>query len=29
MSCELCDTPGGELIWQDEFCRVVRVEDVD
>ena len=28
-ACELCAKPGGELIWQDEFCRVVRVEDVD
>ncbi|HWU84374.1 MAG TPA: HIT domain-containing protein, partial [Rhodocyclaceae bacterium] len=28
-ACELCDTPGGELIWQDDFCRVVRVNDVD
>lgn len=28
-ACELCDTPGGELIWQDGFCRVVRVNDVD
>lgn len=28
-SCELCDTPGGALIWQDGFCRVVRVEDED
>ena len=27
--CELCDSPGGELIWQDEFCRVVRVNDQD
>lgn len=27
--CDLCDSPGGELIWQDAFCRVVRVEDVD
>ena len=24
-SCELCTTPGGVLIWQDEHCRVVRV----
>lgn len=24
-NCELCTTPGGELIWQDEACRVVRV----
>lgn len=29
VACELCHTPGGELIWQDEFCRVVRVDDVD
>lgn len=28
-SCELCAVPGGELQWQDEFCRVVRVEDQD
>lgn len=27
--CELCTSPGGELIWQDAFCRVVRVDDVD
>lgn len=27
--CELCNEPGGELIWQDGFCRVVRVEDAD
>lgn len=27
--CELCDSPGGELIWQDGFCRVVRVDDPD
>lgn len=29
MGCELCDNPGGELIWQDDFCRVVRIDDVD
>jgi len=28
-SCELCTTPGGELLWQDSFCRVVRIEDAD
>ncbi|MDP2246595.1 MAG: HIT family protein, partial [Nitrosomonadales bacterium] len=28
-NCELCMTPGGELIWQDALCRVVRVDDVD
>jgi diadenosine tetraphosphate (Ap4A) HIT family hydrolase len=27
MSCELCIHPGGNLIWQDEFCRVVQVDD--
>ena len=25
-ACALCDSPGGELLWQDEACRVVRVE---
>lgn len=29
MSCELCDQIGGTLIWQDDFCRVVLVEDID
>lgn len=24
-ACELCDTPGGEVLWQDERCRVIRV----
>lgn len=24
-ACELCDSIGGELLWQDEVCRVVRV----
>jgi len=28
-ACELCDTPGGELIWQDAFCRVVVLDDMD
>lgn len=23
--CELCNTTGGELLWQDEQCRVVLV----
>lgn len=27
--CELCDSPGGELVWEDEFCRVVGVTDCD
>lgn len=24
-ACELCNTPGGEIIWEDRLCRVVRV----
>jgi diadenosine tetraphosphate (Ap4A) HIT family hydrolase len=24
-ACELCDSSGGELLWQDEVCRVIRV----
>lgn len=24
-ACELCHSPGGELLWQDDRCRVVRV----
>ena len=28
-SCELCDSAGGELLWRDELCRVVLVEDRD
>jgi diadenosine tetraphosphate (Ap4A) HIT family hydrolase len=26
-ACELCDAAGGELLWRDELCRVVLVED--
>ena len=29
MACELCDAVGGELLWQDDVCRVVRVNDPD
>lgn len=29
MACELCTDVGGELLWQDEVCRVVRVNDPD
>lgn len=28
-SCELCSCPGGDLLWADDFCRVVRVADAD
>lgn len=29
MSCELCETPGGEVLWQDDHCRVVLVNEPD
>jgi diadenosine tetraphosphate (Ap4A) HIT family hydrolase len=25
--CELCETPGGQLLWQDQHLRVVYVEE--
>lgn len=27
--CELCSSPGGELLWANEECRVVLVEGED
>jgi diadenosine tetraphosphate (Ap4A) HIT family hydrolase len=27
MNCELCAGDGGALIWRDERCRVVRVDE--
>jgi len=27
MACELCGTPGGILLWQDDFCRAVLLDD--
>lgn len=24
-NCELCGSPGGEVLWSDAHCRVVRV----
>jgi diadenosine tetraphosphate (Ap4A) HIT family hydrolase len=27
MSCELCATPGGTVLWQDSRCRVIQVEE--
>lgn len=29
MSCLLCDGPGGKLLWQNDFCRVVRADEPD
>lgn len=25
--CELCATPGGEILWESPPCRIVRVDD--
>lgn len=27
MKCLLCNKPGGEILWQDDFCRIVLVTD--
>lgn len=27
MSCPLCEAVGGEVLWQDDFCRIVLVTD--
>lgn len=27
--CELCATPGGEILWQNTLCRVIAVDDAD
>ena len=27
MTCELCSTPGGTVLWTDDFCRVVAVTE--
>jgi diadenosine tetraphosphate (Ap4A) HIT family hydrolase len=29
LSCLLCDTPGGTLLWQDALCRVVLADEPD
>jgi diadenosine tetraphosphate (Ap4A) HIT family hydrolase len=29
MACALCEEVGGEVIWQDDFCRVLDVDDPD
>ncbi len=29
MSCELCDTHGGTVLWQDQHLRVVHVAEAD
>jgi len=27
--CEFCDSPGGPVLWQNDVCRVVRVDEPD
>lgn len=27
--CELCGTPGGEVVWESSLCRVVLVTEPD
>ena len=27
MSCELCTTPGGTVLWEDPRCRVVQADE--
>lgn len=27
--CELCEAPGGAVVWQNDLCRVVRVDEPD
>ena len=27
--CELCRSPGGTVVWEDDFCRVIEVADAD
>ncbi|MBC8022724.1 MAG: HIT family protein, partial [Burkholderiales bacterium] len=27
--CELCESPGGAVLWQNDLCRVVRVDEPD
>ena len=28
-NCEFCNSPGGPVLWQDDLCRVVRVDEPD
>ena len=28
-SCELCGEPGGTILWQNDFCRVVQADEPD
>lgn len=28
-NCEFCNSPGGAVLWQNDLCRVVRVDEPD
>ena len=28
-ACEFCESPGGAVLWQNDLCRVVRVDEPD
>ena len=28
-TCEFCTSPGGPVLWQNDVCRVVRVDEPD
>lgn len=28
-ACEFCDSPGGAVLWQNDLCRVVKVDEPD
>lgn len=28
-ACPLCDTPGGSVLWQNDFCRIVLADEPD
>lgn len=28
-ACEFCNSPGGAVLWQNDLCRVVRVDEPD
>ena len=28
-ACEFCGSPGGPVLWQNDVCRVVRVDEPD
>ena len=29
LDCPLCQSPSGELVWEDKLCRVVRVDGAE